>query len=124
MTEKTAVEILRPLSPETIEAIEATYPPKRELIFDWPHCGKHLRTKWLQIVRAAGLPGGRRQGLHKLRRTSASHLEAVAPGTAGRHLGHLTPGLAERHYIDPRIAKPANAAALLPRPVLGKGGAA
>ena len=122
--QKTAVEILRPLSPETIKAIKATFPPKRELIFDWPHGRNHLNTEWSRIVQAAGLPGGHRQGLHKLRRTSASHLESVAPGTAGRHLGHLTPGLAERFYIDPRIAKPQNAAELLPRPVLAKVGAA
>ena len=124
MVHKTDVEILRPLSPEAIKAIEVICSSKREFVFDWPYAKETFSVHWRKLVKAAGLPTGPKQGPHKLRRTSASHLEAVAPGTAGRHLGHLTPGLAEASYIDPRIAKPQNAAALLPRPVLREGGAA
>jgi integrase len=89
--------------PETIAAIDATYPPVRERIFQWPHCYKSLWDHWREIIHAAGLEANRQNGLQCLRRTSATHLELIAPGEAGRHLGHLTPGLAEKHYIDPRI---------------------
>jgi integrase len=101
---KTRMEHCCQVRPETLAAIDATYPPVRERIFEFPKSYKCLWKHWEQILGIAGLPCNRENGIHCLRRTSASHLERIAPKTSGRHLGHLTPGMAEAHYIDPRIA--------------------
>lgn len=42
----------------------------------------------------------------RIRKASASYVEAACPGTAWRHLGHRRPGLDVQFYIDPRIASP------------------
>jgi integrase len=100
---KTQIEHYCQVRPETLAAIDATYPPVRECIFQWTCAYTTLWRHWEEILDAVGLPKNRDHGLHCLRRTSATYLETVSPGAAGRHLGHLTPGLAEKHYIDPRI---------------------
>ena len=87
-----------------MQAISKTIPPHRELVFPWPYRREQLYVHWRKILRGAGVPVTARNGIQKLRRTSASHLEAVQPGSAMRHLGHATRGLAEKHYIDPRVA--------------------
>lgn len=93
------------LSAPTVEAIRHTRPPIRPLVFAWPYRRRAIWEHWRKyVLQPAGLPTGRREGPQKLRRSSASHLEASAPGNVMRHLGHRTRGLAERHYIDPRVA--------------------
>ena len=116
------------LSEDTIEALK----PLRAFGLDrpfyiWTAKQPRISKYWNRLLEAAGLAQTPKSGTHKIRRTSASHLEAVAPGSARYHLGHKTPGLAEKSYIDPRIARPQNAASLLPRPNAsqdgGQGGA-
>lgn len=84
-------------------------------LFPWPYRKEAFWRRWKAILRLAGLPATRRDGPQKLRRTSATYLEALRPGTAQQHLGHATAGLASRHYIDPTIAYDFKAAELLPR---------
>jgi len=70
-----------------------------------------------KILQAANLPCGRRDLFHRLRRTSATHLAAVAGiEAAEQHLDHRTPGLARSTYIDPRFMPQIKAADVLPRP--------
>jgi integrase len=103
--EKTGLTHECHVRPATLAAIRATFPPERELVFPWPHVERTLYI-WLHaIMDAAGIPVERRGGFQRLRRTSASQLELVSPGMAGRHLGHLTHGLADKHYLDPRIVR-------------------
>ncbi len=90
--------------PDTLAAIDAIFPPARSLIFAWPYCREVFYTHWRKLLMLAGLPTGRHQGMQKLRRTSATHLERVAPGYATVHLGHRSADLAKRHYIDASIA--------------------
>lgn len=63
------------------------------------HPNTHHR-HWLAMLRLAGLPASRREGLQKLRRTSATWAELLCPGAAREHLGHASPAMAERHYVD------------------------
>ena len=65
----------------------------------------YRRDQRVKLLRYAGFPT-RGNGLQKLRRTSATHLEAVAPGSATTHLGHATPAMARAHYLDMRIITP------------------
>jgi integrase len=62
---------------------------------------KNLQLFFRRILRNAGLPGS----VKWLRRTGASHLEAVHRGAAKDHLGHRTHGLAYKHYVDPRVVQ-------------------
>jgi len=102
---KTGRIILCPLRPETIRAIDASFPPARLGLFPWPYHDRTWHEHWRRLILIpAGLAIGRSEGLQKLRRTSASQLEAVFPGSAPRHLGHAAPDLAYRHYVDPLIA--------------------
>lgn len=88
------------LRPETIEAVDQSFPPVRTLC--WPLWGRQeaFYVHFRKIVDAAGLTGGTK----KIRKTSASYVEKFNPGGAQAHLGHMTPGLAYKHYVDPRIS--------------------
>lgn len=76
--------------------------PKRPHI--WPEWSD--RRRWFRsfkvLCKRAGV-----QGTSKLiRRSSASYLEAVNPGTASQHLGHRSPGLDRKSYLDQSICSP------------------
>lgn len=100
---KTGRPILKRLRDTTSQTIDSIRLPDRAVIFDWPHDRSMFDKRWSRLVTQAGLPNGRRSGLQKIRRTSASQLERVSPGSATEHLGHLSPQLARRNYLDPRV---------------------
>jgi integrase len=82
------------ISMQAWEAIQATYPPHRGLIF-----GVYGRCSFLrgfrELVRTAGLCGTSKY----LRRSSGSMVEFVAPGQGHKHLGHSDTGdTFNRHY--------------------------
>lgn len=98
---KTGDVILCKLRPETMAAIDATFPPARKTIFG-DACGpRQMYELCVACIQKAGLKGG----LQKMRRTSATLLEQICPGAAMKHLGHRTPGLAYRNYVDPRFVQ-------------------
>lgn len=97
---KTMWPILCQLRPETVAAIDATFPPARDQIFGSVLCKRQVIAYFRAIAKRAGLVGGTK----KVRRSAASHVEAQQPGAATPFLGHRSPGLAARHYIDPRIS--------------------
>jgi integrase len=100
---KTQVAIRKRFAPATIELAKRTL-TSRELLLPWCFGRDVIGKHWKKFVlRPAGLPTGRREGPQKMRRTSASHLEAAVPGSARFHLGHSTPGLAEKHYLAPDV---------------------
>jgi len=78
------------------EAIAATYPQGRELVF--PVSRKAVWESIRSLIKKAGIGGS----LKWLRRTGATRCEQVQPGSAKAYLGHLTDGLAYRHYVDAR----------------------
>jgi integrase len=102
--QKTGEHITRAVRPETMEAIHATLPPERELLFPWVRHISNLAKTFRQLLKVAKLPGGRFCQWQKIRRTAATHLERVHPGGASALLGHKSPQMARMHYIDPRIA--------------------
>lgn len=111
------------LHTDTIAAMAASRPESRELLFPWPHdrtvhSWPSLNLAFRKILKRAGLPTDRKCLFHKLRRTSASHLAAVAGRSAAQsHLGHSAASVTEA-YLDPRIVNRSSAADVLPRPFL------
>ena len=106
------------LSDRTMAAILATFPPARELLFPWPwKSTEGTQSRALgKILRRAGLPAGRRDLFHKLRRSCASHLAAAAgEAVAIKQLGHSDASCIRR-YVDPRFTANHEAAKLLARP--------
>jgi len=116
--QKQKADQLLALSPQAINAIRASVDcaPHREFLFPWPMSKSMLHIWYDRILQSAGLPHGRRDKFHKLRRTSATQTEiALGPGTATRHLGHSSPKVTA-NYIDtsfipelqvgPQLARP------------------
>jgi integrase len=101
--EKTGFPHVAEVRDATRVAIEAAAMEGDDRLLPWPHNKKCFHYWRKQIWRAAGIKPHRRNGLQKLRRTSASYVEAMTPGAATAHLGHKSPGLARRHYLDPLI---------------------
>lgn len=93
---KTSHQIVCVLPADAIEAIAATFPPEREILFPID------RKLYFQYVRDLAKRVGLKGSPKWVRRTGATLLEVSTPGAAMAHLGHLTPGLAYRHYVDTR----------------------
>lgn len=94
--QKTGWPILCRLTPEAMAAVEATFPPKRALLFP---IERRLAHFWIRrLCQAVQLPGSTKW----IRRSGATAVEDEQPGSAQHYLGHRTPGLAWKCYIDPR----------------------
>lgn len=107
------------LPPVAVAAIEAIREPRRNLIFEWDRSESVLWNHYKKILRRAGLSADRRSKFHRIRRSAASHYQA-AGGSAQLLCGHSNAKVTEG-YLDPRIAKPPQAAALLFTPGERKG---
>jgi hypothetical protein len=114
---KNDCEQLYELSSQTIEAILATLPPRRSKLFPWPfRYERCLYDRYRRILRRAGLPHTSKDMFHKLRRTTASHLAAIAgEHIAIQQLGHRDTSCIGR-YVDPRFTASHAHARHLPRP--------
>lgn len=100
--QKTGQPIVCTLSPETLEAIAATFPPVRELVFPWAaEWRQKFHVRFRALVKAAGI----RKGTTKyLRRSRATYAERDQPGLARRVLGHRSAETWKR-YVDPKIVQ-------------------
>lgn len=113
---KTAVEQVFKLHPQTIEALLATVPPDRELLFPHHQHLDSLYCRYKTILKRAELPYSGKDMFHKLRRTCASHIAAKGgEALAIKQLGHLDPSCIKR-YVDPTLTASHDLAGLLPRP--------
>ncbi len=112
-TQKQNADQLLKVSSETVAAIEAIRKPEREKLFPWTlHEGTfYYRLK--NIFKAAGLPNGRRDLLHRIRRTTATLMHRNG-GDACTQLGHSTDAVTRKHYLD--TSHIIQAADVLPRP--------
>lgn len=119
-SQKTFADEARWFGPTTMAAIRLMPPSDDPRVFPYPFGAEYLVNRWKHIQRTAGLPTTRRDGPQKMRRTSASHLEANRRGSGKAHLGHKTPGLAEKHYFDPRIVRAEKAHEVMPKVGLGQ----
>ena len=87
-----------------------------ELLFPWPIRKDGIFDNYRRILKAAGVKIGPKNGFHKLRRTTATHLAAaVGMEAASRQLGHSSIEMTRR-YVDPRFTAEHRAAENLPRP--------
>ncbi len=88
--------------------------PQRDLVFPWDRAQNYLWKVYGKIRKKAGLPAGRRDSFHRLRRSVASHMEA-AGGNATDQLRHSGRRVTEA-YLDPRIVVKQQAIDFLFRP--------
>lgn len=58
--------------------------------------------KYARLMRLAGLPGGRLNGPHKMRRSFATYVKRLG-GDATAALGHSSDAVTRRSYLDPTI---------------------
>jgi integrase len=83
----------------------------------WKHPIVALERRYRRILQGAGLPSGRRDLFHKIRRTNATYTaDAEGEQAAQRQLGHSSVSMTRRNYIDPRLLTRDRNAALIPRP--------
>jgi integrase len=108
-------DVIREIGEDTLAALEAirgTRGPD-DLVFPWPRTRSYLWGRLTIILRRAGLPHGRRDKFHRIRRTTASYY-AAAGGSAQTLLDHADPATT-RKYLDPRIVKGVSASTVIPR---------
>lgn len=86
----------------------------RGVVFVWPCARTHLWDAYGKLLANAGLPHGRRDKFHKIRRSVASHFEA-AGGNATELLGHSCRQVTKL-YLDATITGRVWATDLLFRP--------
>jgi integrase len=102
---KTGLEQIVPLSPQLIELLSRAAHVKREKVFPSCRWRTTLYVQFRKLLVAAGLPTGRKNYFHCLRRTCASHLAHVAGiQAAQQQLGH-TSAKQTLAYLDPRITQ-------------------
>lgn len=100
------------LTKGAIEALRAIERPRRAVVFPWPWCRGTLWNHFSRILRRAGLPHGRRDKWHRIRRTTASYFEK-AGGNASALLGHSSRAVTKK-YLDSRICGGQQPGDLLP----------
>ncbi len=95
---------------ELLNRIKATK-ADTQLIFPWPYCHAYLWKLYGELVEKAGLPNGRRDKFHKLRRTTASIAHSIGMN-AQELLDHQHRRTTDR-YLDPRFTREEQASAAL-----------
>jgi integrase len=107
-----------PLPASCCEAVEATQPAGRNLLWPWPHDPRQFWRRFRQIVDRSGVkaPKAARGLFHAIRRTTLSLCWSVDPAIAQRQGGHRDLETTRAHYVDPRLARGLSAADVLPEP--------
>lgn len=72
---------------------------RKRRLFVWGGPTTYLWDKFGAVVRAAGLPCGRRDKFHKLRRSAATHYAALGHDATAL-LDHSSPRVTKRYYLD------------------------
>lgn len=95
---------LRPATIELIGRLRECVGNDRKPIFEWHLNRTYLWKLFGDLLKAAGLPDGRRNKFHRIRRTVASEFEA-AGGNATELLDHDSRRTTKRSYLDPSVIK-------------------
>jgi integrase len=106
------------LRPSTIAALRAIAKPQRDYVFPW-RTKDRFYPRYTYLLKAAGLPHGRRWKPQCIRRAFASYLEA-AGHNATDALQHTSRTITTRNYLDPTIAVRTQASDVLPELATGK----
>jgi integrase len=97
VTSKTGVVCTRVLSDKAMDLVGQMLKQSPDgRVLGWVCC-RRQSFKLMRRLLADCVPAGSGRWL---RRSAATHLEAVDPGKAQWFLAHKTPGLAARHYLD------------------------
>jgi len=86
-----------------------------KLLWPWPFSEAQLYKSYNRILRRAGLDTGRKSKFHKLRRTTATYLQARGID-AGLVLGHSDPRVTRDSYLDLSQIVQRRVCDVLPRP--------
>lgn len=89
------------LTPKCLAALRAIAKPRRKEVFPWPFHRATLWNRFTAMLRKAGLPHGRRDKWHRIRRTTASYYEREG-GNSTDLLGHSSRAVTLK-YLDRRI---------------------
>ena len=109
-------DLIRPIHADTVAMLASMARGTPEApLFRKPFCTGTLYNRYKKILKAAGLPFGRGEMFHKLRRTTASFFEA-AGGNATDLLDHSSRRVTLK-YLDPSVVGGINAVKVLPRPM-------
>lgn len=73
-----------------------------EKLFEWKGPFTYLWGRFGAVIQAAGLPCGRRDKFHKLRRSAATHF-AARGHDATAMLDHSSPRITKQYYLDPTM---------------------
>lgn len=108
-------DVIREIGEDTLAALEAIRGDRgpEDVVFPWPRTKTYIWRRLGIILERAGLPHGRRDKFHRIRRTTASYY-AAAGGSAQTLLDHADPATT-RAYLDPRIVGGASASSVIPR---------
>lgn len=108
-------DVIREIGADTKAALDAIRLGRQpeDLVFPWPRHRSYIWGRLGIILRRAGLPHGRRDKFHRIRRTTASYY-AAAGGSAQALLDHADPATT-RAYLDPRIVAGVSASSVIPR---------
>ncbi len=111
------------LHPQTVDVLAKL--PRTGKLFPtrWKSPKEPLTRRYKQIVKRAGLPHGKRDGFHKIRRTVATLIDSVGGLEAAKQqMGHSTSSLTRKSYVDPRLSsRQFIATDKMPRPELASG---
>lgn len=101
------------LSPETLGTLKRIRQVSTEktLVFPWNFCETYLWTCYAKILKSAGLPAGRENKFHRLRKTVASVAHAAGLD-AQELLDHQSRRTTQR-YLDPRYQRTTQASQVL-----------
>lgn len=111
------------LSDQTIEALTPLLEVPGDWLFPWPYDRESrdwraLRRRYKRILRRAGLPAGRIDLFHRLRRTTATHLyNARGLAATQEHLGHSASRVTVRYLDRTKLTRTLDTAQALPRPL-------
>lgn len=96
------VERVLQVGPDTRKAIKAVLDCHDEAcVFHWPKARTYLWDRYGALLKKAGLPNDRRCKFHMIRRSTATHYEAIG-GDATELLGHSSRAITMA-YLDPRL---------------------
>jgi integrase len=109
-------DIFRDISVACADALLAVARGPEDTAIPWDRHPTYVYNRLKIILKRAGLPHGRKDKFHKVRKTTASYYEA-AGGSAQRLLDHSSPAVTKK-YLDPRIVSPGvSAPSVLPKVV-------
>lgn len=103
---KQSADTLHRLSHATLDAIRKTGDLERPILFPWANEQRYIYACFRRILKDAGLPAGRRDLFHKIRRSSYTEVcLKLGKEVAGKHAGHNS-DMSEYYFDTSRVAGP------------------